>query len=649
MDLKNDNNSPSPAEQFFSKLPCPVFITVFSSFIFVYLLGLIYGQGVQVYPINNDISPDDDCPECRVFNYTKTSITERQFRIIFQVVTSLDITRSNAWRLLRIRIYGPIFSQEMRAVSDNCGLYAYGVQQSAMHFELVQEGPTTVELYCLDKLLDTVSSDVHRYDRSTQSTLFHVKIKEVSNICRVEEQGDEYFNFFTKSNVFNFTNNKEYTYVPRLRHKRQNYDDYIKENNATVVNNVFHLDYTNEDINQMTYRELFEKVLLVIFVQSHFGQTIIFSYNKNVNKDSSPYFDLFQKVTEEKFKSHDFHNYKNVFCYNKMTTVPNYQKVESLTESEYEMLRKLVIPKDASRGNKIYLSGKFMLSDELDKENNIFYFGEEKVIPPTQSPTPLPTKTELPPPTKPESTKSNKTINSSQSNSTDKKESMTNNTKKLNVKSDSKQAKKNIDKKLNSTTKSKAKLNSTSNSNPKNTKKLHSKRLNSTSKIKSKLSNSTSKIKSKLSNSTSNNTLLSDDEIGSPTLLSYPDESEDKQFSLVEKINMMATAKAFIAIDDNNEVLNAFWMPRESPLILILPPVRTSISKAAQRINATGRRIHYVYGEKEGATYPDDYDNIAKKCLNDVEMANSIECDDIFKEMKFKYDTKKVLDIVNNL
>ncbi|KAK8842845.1 hypothetical protein M9Y10_025711 [Tritrichomonas musculus] len=682
MDSKTNNHPPSEIEKFFSKLPCPVFITVFSSFIFIYFLGFIFSRGIQVYPIYNEIMPDDDCPECRVFNDTKASITERQFRIIYQVVSKLDITHANAWRLLRIRIYGPIFSQEMRANTDNCGLYAFGTKHSAMHFELIQEGPTTVELYCLDKLLLTVSNDVSRYNRNTQSTLFHTSIKEVSNICRVEEQNDEHFVFFSQSNVFNFTNNRQYTYIPRLLHRRQPYEQYINETNAITINNAFRIEYTNQDLLTMTYHELFEKVMLVIFVQSHFGQTIVFSYHKNMNSNNSPYFELFRKITDGKLKESPS-NYRNIFCYQKMTTIPNHKKIQELTESEYEMLRSSAVPRDQQRGDKIYLSTNFNLADELDKDYNIYFFGEEKIVPPTQSPSPSPSMSpepspspsQSPAPTQKAKTEAKRTnATSSHSKSTKAKEtnelhnktSKSKLTNKLNTNFESKSANKN-ETKLES---SKTKLVNKTNSGSKSTNKNSDSKSNESKSSNSRLNNINSHSNSSLdkadslnstlndndpanstlrSDLTSSNSSFTDEELSSPVLLSYPEHNHPENFSLQQKIEMLSSAKGLIAVDDNENVLHAFWMPRESPLILILPPVRTSMSKAAQRINATGRKIIILHGEKEGAEIPNEYETLAAKCMNDEEAANSDDCDPVFEEMKFKFDTKKVLEIVNNL
>ncbi|OHT01028.1 hypothetical protein TRFO_07701 [Tritrichomonas foetus] len=476
MEHKEKTPPPTELEKLFNKIPYPLFSTLFSSFVFVYLLGLFFSSGLQIYPIFNNIPEGVDCPECRVLNDTQVTVTERQFRIVYQVISDVPFTKHNAWRLFRLRINGPHFSQEIRA-EDNCGIYSLGVKHHAIHFELTQEGECVFELLCLDNVLYQGRGNVQPYERETKDSIFH-KNQEVSNICRRNEK----FIFFSNSYTFNVSKN---SFVPNLHHEKIAFNEYSNE--TTVINNAFLMKLGNSQISRMSTKDLINKVILTVFVQSHFGQTIIFE-NNNIDEQ---FMKIIRKVTEEKAKSGTF------LCFRKLTTIPNYKKINSLSENEIEMMRSLATSRNSQRGDKIFIT-HFEGSETVQKSGDFQYI-------------------------------------------------------------------------------------------------------------------------------------------------------DDGKLTFDRKVELLSSAKAMIAKDDDNEVLNALFMPKESPLILIVPPITKSYSDSVKRIESTGRKIIYIVGDKKNVESDLDDKELVKECIEDENESNSEKCAQVFRSLHYTYDIKKVEDAIKQM
>ena len=104
-------------QKFVATIPCPLLITLCVGYIFISL--------IQIYPINPNFPSNITDPECTIFNSSLTYVTERQVRINFQPFDTLEIARTNAWRLYRLKVESDFGRQEIRA-GDNIGLYSAG-------------------------------------------------------------------------------------------------------------------------------------------------------------------------------------------------------------------------------------------------------------------------------------------------------------------------------------------------------------------------------------------------------------------------------------------------------------------------------------------------------------------------------------------
>ncbi|KAH0785878.1 hypothetical protein GPJ56_010278 [Histomonas meleagridis] len=57
------------------------------------------------------------------------------------------------------------------------------------------------------------------------------------------------------------------------------------------------------------------------------------------------------------------------------------------------------------------------------------------------------------------------------------------------------------------------------------------------------------------------------------------------------QIKSLSTAKALISYDDNDLVLNGLWLPKESPIILIMKDVNSDLSQAAKYLESSNHKI----------------------------------------------------------
>ena len=115
---------------------------------------------------------------------------------------------------------------------------------------------------------------------------------------------------------------------------------------------------------------------------------------------------------------------------------------------------------------------------------------------------------------------------------------------------------------------------------------------------------------------------------------------------LKQIIKNVSNAKAMIAYDDNDQVIHAFWLPIDSPLILIVPPKLKRHSEAVLRLQKAGKKIIFVEGETDGAT-SDDTPTLTRCLAGDLDI-DSPECHDAFSNVAFKVNYQKVDQILRD-
>jgi hypothetical protein len=314
---------PSKLETLLNSSRFSVPIVVAASFIFVWFLGVLFGRGGQIYPIFNDIPENMSCPECRVFNDTSALITERQLRVYYQILSKFDLTRRTSFRLIRARIYGYFFTQELRS-QDNCGVYAFGPNKTALHFNLQQENPATIELYCLDQSLLNLSGNIAHYQRDTK---FSIVYKDVSfsNVCLTNKS----LIFFATGWIISQTDKMPASVQIEYR-TMENYSAEIPSREQG-----FMFDFSEEEILAMNSWELFHRVLIVAFSQSLLDQTVIFRQFTELPKILS----VVKKATEEKFTS------EQSVCFSKLVTRPDFDRVSKLSQVQLAAFRTRVTQK----------------------------------------------------------------------------------------------------------------------------------------------------------------------------------------------------------------------------------------------------------------------------------------------------------------
>jgi hypothetical protein len=316
-----------------SKLPYPLFSILCSSFAFVWLLGLLFGRGFQIYPPPADIPPEMDCPECRIFHNVSAQIKERQYRIIYEVKAKLELTRTQAWRLLRLKVHGPFFEQELRA-EDNCGVYTFMRTRTAHHFPLIQEGSTIVELYCIDQLLLNTSGTVEPWSDNTEHSVFH-RNGTFTNVCT---QGQSLIGF-APSRVFP-ARIPGFASVAFHRTKIGEYD-----RNLLVRESGFSFGFRDGEMPSLSWKGVMERVLLPAFAESEAGATITFR-NDVPEKLGS----LMRRVTAGRYTE------APTVCYRKLTVRPDVNRVAALGAAEYANVRERVAGKYTNRTQAIVVN-----------------------------------------------------------------------------------------------------------------------------------------------------------------------------------------------------------------------------------------------------------------------------------------------------
>jgi hypothetical protein len=120
---------------------------------------------------------------------------------------------------------------------------------------------------------------------------------------------------------------------------------------------------------------------------------------------------------------------------------------------------------------------------------------------------------------------------------------------------------------------------------------------------------------------------------------------EIADFSDLEmSVKNLSVAKAFVTYDEEDKVIGAFWMPENSPLIVIVPPKRKKVSKALIQVLATGRTVVKVEGEVAGAA--SQKSELFAKCMDGKLDVESEECGTAFVDLVFHVNQTKVVEIL---
>jgi hypothetical protein len=320
----------SPLEKLVNRMPS--FITLSLSFALVAILGVLFDRGDQIYPVFNDIPATMDCPECRVFNNTYAEVRERQFRIFFDVIAPLEVTRKTAWKLLRLKIYGPYFSQELRN-ADNCGIYDVAPRLRTLHFELAQEGPTQIEMYCLDDLIINTTNVVAPWARETPYSVHHAN-GDLTNVCLSAGS----LKVFVRGWVFSQNSLGNVTFV------NAQIVDHARRIGLREV--VFMFRLTALDLQEMSSVHLFEFVILVAFVQSQLCESVFF---KDPTDGFPTALSIIKKVANGRLTTHVD------LCAKKVTVNPDFSP--SLSIASLNQMRALATEKyHAHRTNVVVVN-----------------------------------------------------------------------------------------------------------------------------------------------------------------------------------------------------------------------------------------------------------------------------------------------------
>jgi hypothetical protein len=328
-----DRAARSTLEALASRLPYPLVSGLGASFVFVWLLGVLFGRGFQIYPPRGAAPPEMQCPECRIFRNVSAQITERQYRIIYELAANLELTRAQAWRLLRLKVHGAFFDQELRA-EDNCGIYSFMQTKTAHHFPLVQEGPTRVELYCIDRLLLNTSGGVAPWPGETEHSIFHAN-GELTNVCT---EGASLV-AFAQSRVFP----AQIAGFASARFLRTTITEHANETGARARGFSFRI--SDGEIAALSWRAVLDRLLLPAFVESEAGATVTFR-----SALPPPFDSLLRRVTAGRYTE------AATVCYRRLSVSVNASRVLAIEPGEYATVRNRIAGKYTNRTDAIVVN-----------------------------------------------------------------------------------------------------------------------------------------------------------------------------------------------------------------------------------------------------------------------------------------------------
>jgi hypothetical protein len=326
----------SEVEAFVNSLPFPLAWVLGAGYLFIVILGFLFGRGTQIYPVLKDIPPDVNDPECMVFDAVDPVIEERQFRIIYHVKTNLDLTKRSAWRLWRVKVHGRYFSEEVRA-SDNCGTYSMGPDRWAIHFNLIQEGPVIGELYCLDQLQANLSTNIGPWPRDTGHTVLHQN-GGMSNVCLLPDQ----LIVFTPGWV---TSGNVRVWDRSVSFVRMTIDHYSKE--IMAFDEVVVFRYDREALDAMNTKAVMKRILLPGLVESQGGKILMFEKEF----EFPPHFlSVLKRAANGKFTS------EQKICVKRLIVAPDNFNMNGVNPEFYQMLRRLVSDKYTEKEERIVVN-----------------------------------------------------------------------------------------------------------------------------------------------------------------------------------------------------------------------------------------------------------------------------------------------------
>jgi hypothetical protein len=102
----------------------------------------------------------------------------------------------------------------------------------------------------------------------------------------------------------------------------------------------------------------------------------------------------------------------------------------------------------------------------------------------------------------------------------------------------------------------------------------------------------------------------------------------------------LAAARAMISENDDNHVMDAFWLPPEAPLFLLMPPKKLVRSESVSRLIRANRTVIPIWGEADGALSPNQ--DLLLKCINGTLDANSDQCASAYQGIRYRIDPRNL-------
>ena len=154
------------------------------SFLLILCFGLLFSiqsDGIPFIPPQRIYSED---PECKLLKGLEIASLDSMITVITQSNSKLQSSLINSWRLLRLHNNGSFFAENLRP-EENSGIFYpdNSMKRICTFFELNQEGPYNITIYCLRKKIANLSIENNVVNLTKRHRSLILQNHSMHNVC----------------------------------------------------------------------------------------------------------------------------------------------------------------------------------------------------------------------------------------------------------------------------------------------------------------------------------------------------------------------------------------------------------------------------------------------------------------------------------
>ena len=184
----------------------PFYLNLALGYGLIIIVSFPFIFGYQIYPKDNNFSPNELNPECKAISQIGYNTHENFFNLSYKVSSKSQITKSSSCTYFRIIFDGEFFKEEVRHMNAEAR-FQYSNDEFGASYEVLQEGMMNFTIMCLDKVFYNDQIDVYPLNQESKYSVFHKNdsITSISNVCFSNSVHDPKLPvLFFRNNVKNF-------------------------------------------------------------------------------------------------------------------------------------------------------------------------------------------------------------------------------------------------------------------------------------------------------------------------------------------------------------------------------------------------------------------------------------------------------------